>query len=388
MRYLILACLFSLTFRTGLIAQSNIDSLDQTLNEVANQGHIPGFAVAVLNKDQILYQKTFGYADLANQKEYSHKTIQNIGSVSKTLIGVSIMMLVEEGKLSLETPINDILPFKIIHPRFPDIPITVEHLATHSSGIDAENLEALTYIFENPQELELDRLSKSMQKEIKPLLNNEAMPMEQFIQEVLVEGGKWYKKKNFGKYAPGTHYVYSNIGAAVAGYVVELVSGEKFYEFTQKRILVPLGMYASGWNAGQADMDQHATTYLSGNVPVPMYWLITYPDGGLRTNIENLSAYLQEMIKGYAGESKLLSKESFQKMMGVRLDSEEQKQGLFWEIGKSGSIGHTGGDPGIIALIAFDPETLTGRVFMANIMPEGNGEDLKAILKVINAIKG
>ena len=140
---LIISAIFCLT----LFAQDKAKELDTKLTEIAEKGHLPGFGVAIVSKDKTLYQKGYGYADLANKKPYTKNTVQNIGSVSKTFIGVSLMKLVERGKLILMTRISDILPFKITNPYYPESPITIRQLATHTSTLKDTDYYQKTYLF-------------------------------------------------------------------------------------------------------------------------------------------------------------------------------------------------------------------------------------------------
>ena len=111
------------------------DSLTNELKEIHNQGHINGFSVAIVNQDKLLYQNGFGYSDIISKKQYSSNTIQNIASISKTLIGIALLKAQEMNKLKLDDPVNKYLPFKVINPNHPNIEITIRHLATHTSSI-------------------------------------------------------------------------------------------------------------------------------------------------------------------------------------------------------------------------------------------------------------
>jgi len=112
------------------------DSLDIELTQFLENQIIPGFAVAVVNENGILFQKTYGYSDLENKTAYQPNTRQIIASVSKTFIGVALMKLVDQGKINLDDPINKYLPFEIKNPKHPNIDITIRMLATHTSSID------------------------------------------------------------------------------------------------------------------------------------------------------------------------------------------------------------------------------------------------------------
>jgi CubicO group peptidase (beta-lactamase class C family) len=82
-----------------------------------------------------LFRRAYGFADLDKQIRYTPQSLHYIGSISKTLIGVSLMQLVERGRIRLDDDINLYLPFKITNPHFPRDVITIRHLATHTSTI-------------------------------------------------------------------------------------------------------------------------------------------------------------------------------------------------------------------------------------------------------------
>ena len=95
------------------------DSLSMALNNFAKKSLIPGFAVAIVSDKDMLYSKGFGLADIENNKAFTTSTINWVASISKTFVALSIMKLVEDNKLSLDDPINSILPYTINNPITP-----------------------------------------------------------------------------------------------------------------------------------------------------------------------------------------------------------------------------------------------------------------------------
>lgn len=374
-----------------LNSQTTPNELNQALNNIFQSSNMPGMAVAMVNKDEVLYQNQFGYADVAAKKPYTQHTIHNIGSTSKTFIGMALMQLVEQGKLTLDTKVNDILPFKVNNPYHPASAITIRQLATHTSSIRDHHFNYALRAYTSTDHTKGNRKGLPLMYKIqfKRMLKNEAIPLGTFLENTLAKKGKWYKKKHFYKVAPGTTEHYSNIGAALAGYIVEIVAGEKYADYVVNHILKPLKMEATGWTAETTNQAQFAERYVNG-VPFPNYALTTYPDGGLISSAADLSRYLMAMIKGYKGESQLLSTASFQQMMSNQYEQAPLvnsikktagRSGIFWDIfakkGK-GDIGHNGSDPGILTFMYFDPESGIGCLLFTNI----DAED-KAIKKVI-----
>lgn len=391
--YSISFLIFVLGISPILYGQTTTEKLNQQLTRKFQNSNIPGMAVAIVNKDQILYQNQFGYADVANKKPYTQNTIHNIGSTSKTFIGVAIMQLVEQGKIELDADINDYLPFKISNPYHPNTPITVRQLATHTSSIRDRtfNYDLKAYTSKDNTKGNRKGLPWMYKIHFKKMLKNEDISLDEFLENTLSKKGKCYKKKNFYKNAPGTTEEYTNIGAGLAGYIVEIISGEKYADYVVNHILKPLKMEASGWTKATTNQAQFAKRYIKGKV-APDYQLITYPDGGLISSTADLSRYLMAMIQGYKGESQFLSPASFQTMMRNQYEQAplvnsmktgEGRSGLFWDVfGKEGrgDIGHSGSDPGILSFMYFDPETGIGCVLMTNT--DSEGKDIKTVVEM------
>ena len=343
-----------------------------SLKKLNNLATCPGFAVAIVSPEGVLYKKGFGYSDVENQKPFTTQSLLYMGSVSKTLTGLALMKLIVEGRLKAETPINDILPFRIYNPYFPKEPITVAHLATHTATFNDPLEYEHTYLFQQKIQLTKKQTPKSYRKLI-PLYNeNEFIPIPDFIESMMHPLGKWYKKKNFLKQKPGTYYEYSNVGALVAGYIIEIITGKPYSEYTKEILLEPLKMYNSGWSYKEVDTSKFVKLYLENNQKVPPYELISYADGGLISSMDDMSIYFHQMIKGYMeGEHQIISGPSFKKMMDANFVSEERKAGFFWAINRPGLYGHAGGDPGIMTFMFFDPKSGYGRLFFTNKSDEG-----------------
>ena len=331
--------------------------LDEQINKIFSGAKIPGFAAAVVDQDRILYQKGFGFADIEKKVPYTTETIQNIASVSKTLISIALMKAEEKNIVRMDTPINKYLAFKVIHPIYPEVPITLWHLATHTSGIKDIDLLYNKYAYSQGKVPE--------------------MKLGTYLKQCLSEGGEWYSKKNFGEHSPGEEYSYSNVGAALAAYVLECAAGIPFSEYTEKYILEPLSLKNSGWYYQDVKDGIHASLYDSDLKPIDPYTLITYPDGGFRTSCLGLAKVLMAVLnEGKIGDKQILEEGSVQKMLTPQFDPEKiplgfksdgKNIGIFWDIQKNGIIGHTGGDPGVTTLIFFDPELKIGSIFMTNV---------------------
>lgn len=358
--------------------QPAADALTSQLDSISKQGIFNGFSVAIVNDKGILYEKGLGMADVAAQKPYTEQTIQNIASVSKTLIGIALLKAQELGKLKLDDPINRYLPFDVVHPNFPNDTITIRHLATHTSGIlDNEFYMTKNYCIKSGQDFHKIRKAFDDLQVFNPA--DSLLPLEKYLNSALSKTGKWRNKDTFLKTKPGATYEYSNTGATLAAFIIERATGQPFDAFTKQYILEPLGMKASGWHFKDVDLTKHARLYADPKTALPFYTMSTYPDGNFITSAHDLGLFLSELIKGYDGRGTILNKESFREYFRPQLTAENFvtrdtknpyndsfNTGIFIGFGYSGYVGHTGGDPGVATMLFLDPKQKIGRLLILN----------------------
>ncbi len=171
---------------------------------------IAGASVMVMQNGQVLLRKGYGYADLKNKKPVDPAaTIFRLASISKLFTWVSVMQLVEQGKLDLDTDVNRYLDFQI-RPAFSQ-PVTLRNLMTHTGGFEEEIRDII--VTDPKQAVTLrDFLIRNQPQRIFP---------------------------------PGTIPAYSNYGVGIAGYIVQRVSGQPFEQYVEQHIFAPLKMVHS-----------------------------------------------------------------------------------------------------------------------------------------------
>ncbi len=370
--------LFALVYGPAHGQTAVTDSLTAALHALADPASpLPGFAVAVVDSGGTRYEAGFGLANRAARLPFTPATVQEIGSVSKTLIGVALLKAQELGLLTLTADLNSLLPFAVVNPHGPYRPIRVADLATHTAGIiDREKPYLATYRwFPEGAAYTFDSVAA-------PPGYYAPAALAAWLRAYLVPGGRHYRRGNFAATPPGAAYRYSNVGAALAAYLIEVRSGQSYADFTRRHILAPAQMTTAGWTMAHVAGAPHAVGYSAKNKPYAPYFGLTYPDGGLHASGHDLAAYLQHVIRGaQGGADALLTPASFRTLLAPRFPADslptgraprEPNMGVFWAVRADGEIGHVGSDPGVFALCFFNPRTGVGRVLLTNVDLDDN----------------
>jgi len=231
---------------------------------------LPAISIALVDDQQIVWARGFGYADPESKVPATASTIYRVGSVSKLFTDIGIMQFVEGGELQLDAPITDYLPN--FHPRNPfGKPITLRELMAHRSGLVRE--PPVGHYFD-PTEPTLAATVKSL---------NETSLV----------------------YQPGTHTKYSNASIAVAGYVLEQRRGEPYAKYLKHAVLEPMGMATSAF-----ELEPHLApdlakafmwTYDGRTFTAPAFQLGIGPAGSLYTSVTDLGKFLGVLFAGGRG---------------------------------------------------------------------------------------
>ncbi len=383
----VLICMILISCENKRSSSKISEELNHELLSLSESGSIKGFSVAIVNDTEVLYQNGFGFEDVENNKSYSAQTIQNIGSVSKVIIGIALLKAQELGKLNLNDPINNYLPYEVYNPLYPNEEITLKHLANHKSSIrDKKFYHEKVYVLKEGQEF-------NEIKDLEGVFNSSEslISMKDFLKKLLSKDGEWYSRERFAQFIPGEKFSYSNVGAALAAHVLEIATGESYPDFTQKYIFDPLNMTSTGWSFETIDFSRHSNLYYHDGIKLPFYRLQSYPDGGLLTSSSDLALLLRELIRGQSEMGTLLKKDSYLKLFGEETSFNASSDSLknenpvlsvkydtclFMGRTASGYYGHTGGDPGIVCLMFFNSKNKLGRILIVNTHIDGSEEKI------------
>ncbi len=328
------------------ISRSEVESTIKSCWD-EHEGTAAGMAVSVFDKNGIIYTDTFGYADKEKNIPLEEDSVLDWGSVTKTLIWVSAMQLKEQGKLDLNRDIRDYLPEGFLTHLSFDTPITMLHLMNHTAGFDQ-----ILYEMETPDKDEIISLGDYLKK---------YQPTQSF--------------------EPGTTVAYSNWGAALAGYIIECISGEPFSDYVHKNIFEPLGMNNTALKADLSDNPQVAEKrrelqgytregYSAGDC---YRYIILYPAGMCTSDINDFTTYARALA---APETKLFkNKETYQEMITTTTyigdsDIPSNCHGFWRSMFGDNVAGHSGNTSSCTSELDFDITTGTGMVVMTNQIGE------------------
>jgi CubicO group peptidase (beta-lactamase class C family) len=253
--------------------------LDGLLPYAMKSGDIAGAVVAVVKDGRVLFQQGYGYADLDKRIPMDpERTMIRPGSTSKLFTWTAVMQLVAQGKIDLDRDINDYLDFRVAAASAK--PITMRDLMNHESGFE-EGLKDILAI--DPRGLQSTRTYLELHP--RPML-----------------------------YTPGTVPAYSNYGAALAGYIVERVSGERFERYVERHIFLPLGMLHTTFDQPLPERFKAMVSegYRTASMPPqPFELIIPRPAGSATTTAADMTRFmLAHLQQGRLGDYQMLGSET------------------------------------------------------------------------------
>ena len=308
--------------------------------QIAYRG-LPGVVVGVVSDQELIWVSGFGFADTKAKLPMTAATKFRMASHSKLFTAIAIMQLREQGKLHLDDPVSKYLPwFKATPAGDDDGPITIEQLLSHSSGLQREAGDHWTS-FEFPTADELRRL---------------------------------YADRR-AAFAPSVRWKYSNLAYAVAGMVIEQVSGERWADYVDRHIFTPLGMTASSVDRNVAGL----TVPYGRRMPDGTREVLPFVDArgmaaatGVTSNVEDMAKFVSAQFrKGTRGGAQIVSTGSLREMHRVRSVEENWTAGtgLGFDVSRIKDrtyVGHGGGYPGNTTYTLIQLDDKVGVIVLTN----------------------
>ncbi|MGE5499275.1 MAG: serine hydrolase [Syntrophothermus sp.] len=345
----------------SVVAQTPQDSLTKSLSGIAASLDAAGMSVVVVKNDKIIYSQGFGKRNIEQNLPVDSKTIYRIASISKSFVATSIMQLCEQRKMSLTDDIGTLLGYSVRNPNYPNDPITVSMLLTHTSSLT-----------DNAGYGSISSLKSSAA---------------------------------FANRKPGTYFQYCNLGFSTLGAIIEKISNQRFDVYVREHILIPLGMNAS-YNIDDfapSDFSNISVLYRkSGGSWVPQAdnyngikpyprdlsnykmgedCFIFSPTGGVRTSAEDLAKFMMAHMKnGVYNGVRVLSDSSAASMHSPKwiYNGSNGANDGFWNkygyafqtaetlIPAQKMVGVPGEAYGLLSDMYYSPDSLYGIVFITN----------------------
>jgi D-alanyl-D-alanine carboxypeptidase len=321
--------------------------------QIAYRG-IPGVAVGVVSDQDLVWSKGFGFANIQAKQPMTPTTRFRVASNSKLFTAIAIMQLREQGKLRLDDPVVKYLPwFKAKPAGDDDAPITIEQLLSHSSGLQREAGDHWVS-FDFPTAEQLQRLYADRQ----------------------------------AAFPPSVRWKYSNLAYAVAGLIVEKVSGKKWADYVVENIFNPLGMADSSVDKNVAGL---AVPY-GRRMPDGTREVLPFVDArgmaaatGVTSDVEDLAKFISAQFRrGPRGGTQIVSSGSWREMLRVRSVEENWTSGtgLGFDVKRVKDktyIGHGGGYPGNTTQTLIQLDDKVGVIVLTNTN-DSNPSDIAQIL--------
>lgn len=339
-------------------AQS-IEELRQQLEKVLQDTHTPGASVALVHRDGPEWVAGLGKADVAADRATTPETLFRIGSTSKAFASLAILILADQGKLSLDDPVHKLAPEVWFENRWEaSHPVRVVNLLEHTTGWDDMHLRE--YAKDAPPDMGL----------------RQALDYDH--------------RSRVSRWRPGTRMAYCNSGPPVAAYIVEKLTNQRFEDFVEQNLFRPIGMKTAAYfppSAGTATTLYHS----DGKTPY-RYWNILFrPAGSINASAQDMAAYLQFYLnRGMVNGAQVIPAADIDRME-TPASTWAAKEGLksgyalsnYWSF-HDGFVyhGHNGGVEGGLTEMAYMPEYGVGYFFSINT---GNGDAFDRIGKAIRA---
>jgi CubicO group peptidase (beta-lactamase class C family) len=308
--------------------------------------HIPGLSMAVVHDQELLWAKGFGYADRGKKRAATPETIYGIGSISKLFTSIAVLQLRDRGKLRLDDPVADHLPWFTVKQAYADgPPVTIHGILTHSSGL--------------PRDAAFPYWSAPY---------SEFPTREQMIQTLA---------NQTTVYPADTHFNYSNLGFALAGDIVARVSGRDYADYIKETILLPLGLndtspelpeahrggrLATGYSSTMRDGSQNIMPFFQAKAIAPA--------AGFSSTVLDLARFASWQFRLLGGgKEEILRANALKEMQRFQWMDPDTTWGLgftVWNQGGKNYVGHGGICAGYRSQLTLLPDEKIAAVFLTN----------------------
>ena len=339
--------------------KKTLSQLQQEIKKIQKSANIPALGVVLIDNGEPVWINSLGKANVAENTMVDEHSLFRIGSISKMFIGLAVLKLVEEGKLNLNDKVRDLAPEISFENKWQATnPVLLVHLLEHTSGWGEMTLAEFAHTPTSPIALKVALMQ--------------------------------YPQNRKSRWPAGTRQAYSNIGAAVASYIVQKTTGMIYEDYITKNFFLPLRMTNSTYFKPENNK-VITTTYIHGEAQ--KYQPIIYrSEGALNASPAEMANLLQFFIQqGTFSGKNLISSNSLQRMQTPKTTL-GSAQGITAGYGltnyssgfgeyNTAFHGHDGSIEGAMATLAYVPALNSGYV----VMSSGGGGAMYEIVKLIKA---
>ena len=340
-RFLVIIVFQFLFFSFSFSQQEKIQKIDTYIQSAMKEWKMPGFAVAIVKNDSIVFAKGYGVKDIRTNEPVNENTLFMIASCTKAFTTAALSILVDQGKIKWEDPVTKYLPDFQMYDTWVTKHMMIKDLVTHRSGLETFSGDIL-WLGSTYDSKEVIRRSQFLK------------PTSSFRSK----------------------YGYQNIMFSVAGSIVPAVTDTTWGEYINAHIFKPLGMDNSVTSISEMKENGNFAfphKIVKGNViPYNDFWSIesVAPAGAINSSVADMSQWLRlQLRKGKFNGKQIFSEQQSNEMWSNQMAIGNSNYGLGWFIrywnGKK-LLNHGGGMPGMISDVSILPEENVGLVILSN----------------------
>ncbi|EOO20457.1 serine hydrolase domain-containing protein [Bacillus cereus] len=326
---------------SGTLTDRSIENFKKKMDEQVPkwQGNynVPGVAIGILHEGRIAYTLNYGYVDKKTKKAVSDDTLFQAGSISKSLTAWGILHLVDEGRLSLDDPVEKYLTkWKLPNSEFNNNEVTIRRLLSHTAGLSAHK----GYLGVAPGK-HLDSIEESL------------------------SGKGWFNEPVEITKNPGAETIYSGGGYTILQLVIEEVTGIPFDRYMEEQIMKPVGMKSSSF-LQRPENPNLSKAYGYFGEELPSYQFTEQAAAGLKTNVTDMMTLILASMDANNKGNGVIKSERVQEIQKPVLGESglgvfEKKLSNQWKL-----IYHSGDNRGWHSFYGFIPNTKDGLVILTN----------------------
>ena len=331
----------SSAFAANTLPKGKEGQIEEYIKKNMGDSKIPGLSVVIVDGNETIYEKGFGFSDVAAKKPVTPDTLFELGSTSKAFTALAVLQLEEKGLLNLDDPVSKYIPWFDVNYKGQKVDIKLSQLLYHTSGMP----------FKTIGDIPIDDSKDALEKTVRT-----------FVGESL-------------DFMPGEKYLYATINYDILGLVIQKVSGQSYEEYIKSNVLNQLGLSNTYLRRQEAPAQNMSIGYKFDFLrPVrydaPMYRGNT-PAGYFITNIEDMAKWMKIQLgvdNGIAFDKQLIEK-SHLPDRSVSPDVDGSSYAAGWSIYQNGSgeISHPGNNPNFSSFIVFRPQDKKGVAVLANL---------------------